>query len=49
MSLSLLLFVFGVAANHAHDALAANDLAVLTNTPDARPHFHRSFPLTGKN
>ena len=40
--LSLFLFVFRVGADHAHDPLAANDLAVLTDTSDAGSDFHCS-------
>src|SRR5437016_2132581 len=38
--LSLLLLVLGVRADHAHDALAANDLAVLTNPSHAGAYLH---------
>jgi hypothetical protein len=41
-SSALLLLVFGVGADHAHDAFAAHDLAVLTNSLDARSHFHET-------
>jgi hypothetical protein len=36
----LLLFVLGVRADHAHDAFAAHDLAVLTDPSDAGAYFH---------
>ena len=38
--LSLLLFVLGVRADHAHDPFAAHDLAVLTDPSDAGAYFH---------
>jgi hypothetical protein len=45
MILALPLFVLGVLANHAHHALAAHDLAVLTNSPHAGPNFHVAIAL----
>src|SRR5688572_18881954 len=41
--LTLLLLVFSVRADHAQDALAANDLAVLTDASHAAAHFHDSI------
>src|SRR4051812_47004827 len=38
--LTLLLLVLDVAADDAHDALAADDLAVLTNPANAATNFH---------
>jgi hypothetical protein len=38
--LSLLLLVLGVGADHAHDAFAADDLAVLTDSTNAGSDFH---------
>jgi hypothetical protein len=38
--LSLLLFMFGGRADHPHDAFAANDLAVFTDSSDACSHLH---------
>jgi hypothetical protein len=32
--------VLGVRADHAHDAFAAHDLAVLTDPSDAGAYFH---------
>jgi hypothetical protein len=37
---ALTLFVAGVGANHIDLALAAHDLAIFTNSLDARSHFH---------
>src|SRR4051794_38763069 len=42
--LTLLLLVLGVRADHAQDALAANDLAVLTNPSHAAAYFHGLCP-----
>jgi hypothetical protein len=39
-SLALLLFMLGVAADHAHDAFAADDLAVFTDSTNAGSYFH---------
>jgi hypothetical protein len=39
-SLSLALFVAGIAANHEHDAPAPHELAVLTNPLHAGPNLH---------
>jgi hypothetical protein len=45
--------VLGVRADDPHDPLAADDLAVLANAPDAASHFHGcSFaagPKTGES
>src|SRR5438045_9716611 len=53
MSLPLPLLVLGVRADDPHDPLAADDLAVLANAPDAASHFHGcSFaagPKTGES
>jgi len=38
--LALLLLVLRVAADHAHDAFAADDLAVFTDSTNARSDFH---------
>jgi len=38
--LALLLFVLGVRADHAHNSLAADDLAVLTNASDTGADLH---------
>src|SRR5687768_5768673 len=38
--LTLLLLVLRIAANHAHDAFAADDLAVFTNSTDAGSYLH---------
>src|SRR3954447_18317536 len=38
--LTLLLLVLDVAADDAHDALAADDLAVFTNPANAAANFH---------
>jgi hypothetical protein len=38
--LPLLLLVLRVGADHAHDPLAADDLAVFTNPTNAGSHFH---------
>jgi hypothetical protein len=43
--LTLALLVLGVLADHAHDAFAADDLAVLTDTFDAGSDFHGRFSL----
>jgi hypothetical protein len=43
-SLSLLLLVLHVAADHANDALAPDDLAVLTDATNAASDFHDSLP-----
>src|SRR5438874_13122844 len=40
--LPLPLFVAGVGANDVDPALAAHDLAVFTDLPHARTHFHDS-------
>jgi hypothetical protein len=53
--LTLLLLVLRVRANHAHDALPTDDLAVLADSPHACSHFHDEHlpeaaifqPLTG--
>jgi hypothetical protein len=46
--LALLLLVLGVCADHAHGALAADDLAVLTDSTDARSDLHDArSPSTG--
>jgi hypothetical protein len=37
---SLLLLMLGVRADHPHDPLAADDLAVLTNSFNAASYFH---------
>jgi hypothetical protein len=37
---ALALFVAGVGANHIDLALAAHDLAIFTDSLDARSHFH---------
>jgi hypothetical protein len=37
---ALTLFVAGIGANHVDLALAAHDLAIFTNSLDARSHFH---------
>jgi hypothetical protein len=42
LELALTLFVLGVGADHAHDVLAADDLAVFTDTADAAADFHGS-------
>jgi hypothetical protein len=42
--LTLFLLVLDVAADDAHDAFAADDLAVFTNTADAAANFHDTFP-----
>src|SRR5262245_48412438 len=39
-SLALALLVTGLAADHAHHALAAHDLAVLANPTDGRSDLH---------
>src|SRR3712207_5235919 len=44
-ALPLLLLVLGVRADDPHDAFAADDLAVLTDPPDAATYFHRCSPL----
>src|SRR5690606_19953788 len=41
---ALTLLVPGVLADHAHDALPADDLALVTNLLDARTHLHRTLP-----
>jgi hypothetical protein len=38
--LSLLLFVLGVGADHAHGPLSADDLAVFTDSTNAGTDFH---------
>jgi hypothetical protein len=38
--LSLLLLVLGVRADHPHDPLAADDLAVFTDSFNAASYFH---------
>jgi hypothetical protein len=38
--LALFLLVFRVAADHAHDAFAADDLAVFTDSTNAGSYFH---------
>jgi hypothetical protein len=38
--LSLFLLMFGVRADHPHDAFSPDDLAVFADTPDAATHFH---------
>src|SRR5450432_3242737 len=40
--LSLLLLVLHIRADHPHDAFAANDLAVFTDSSDACANFHDS-------
>jgi hypothetical protein len=40
--LSLTLFVTGIAANHVHASLAADDLAVFADPFDASADFHRT-------
>src|SRR5712671_5677383 len=42
--LTLLLLVLDVGANHPYDALAADDLAVFTNSANAAANFHDTFP-----
>jgi hypothetical protein len=42
--LSLPLLMLGVAANHAYDALAPDDLAILTNPSDACSYLHDTSP-----
>ena len=37
--LSLFLLMFGIRADHPHDALSSDDLAVLANPPDAARTF----------
>jgi hypothetical protein len=45
-SLPLLLLVLGVLADHHHDALALDDLALVANFLDRRPDFHALTPST---
>jgi hypothetical protein len=47
---ALLLLVFRVAADDPHNTLAADDLAVFADPPDARTHFHdrSAFPIRPK-
>jgi hypothetical protein len=40
INLSLLLLVLGVRTNHPHDPLAADDLAVFTDSFNAASYFH---------
>jgi hypothetical protein len=40
LSLPLALLVPGVLADHTHDAVALDDLAVLTTSLDRRPDLH---------
>jgi hypothetical protein len=47
MDSSLSLLVLGIRANHTHHALAADNLAVFTNTLNAGSNFHdRFFPAS---
>jgi hypothetical protein len=46
--LALSLLVLGVGADHAHDVLAADDLAVLTDAADAAADFHGFLNSKGK-
>jgi len=39
---ALLLLVFRVGADHANDVLPPHDLAVFTDSTDARTYFHQS-------
>jgi hypothetical protein len=43
-SSALALFMFGVGADHAHYALAVNDLALVANLLYRRSHFHENQP-----
>src|SRR4051812_10779484 len=43
--LTLFLFVLCVGADHAHDAFATDDLAVLTDTTNGCSDFHGRNPL----
>jgi hypothetical protein len=43
--LPLTLFVLGVGADDPHHTLAADDLAVFTNPPDAGSYLHDWQPL----
>jgi hypothetical protein len=36
--------MLNVGADHPHDAFAANDLAVFTNSADAAANFHDNLP-----
>jgi hypothetical protein len=47
--LPLLLLVFRIRANHTNDSFSADDLAILTNPPDACTHFHGNSPLNPPN
>jgi hypothetical protein len=39
--------MLGVRADDPHDSLAADDLAILANPPNAAAHFHDANPLSG--
>jgi hypothetical protein len=41
--LTLPLFMFGVDTDHAHNAFAVNDLALITHFLDRRTNFHYTF------
>jgi hypothetical protein len=50
--LTLFLLMLRVGANHPHDALAADDLAILANPPNTATHLHGKhlhFIFVGKN
>jgi hypothetical protein len=44
LRLALLLLVLGVGADYADNPLAADDLAILTNAPDAASDLHDGVP-----